>query len=120
MGLRNAKMNYRQLEVTHALENIIYLELISRGYMVDIGKNMDKEIDFIAADSKDTYYIQVAYSMIDADKREQEISSFKKIDDGYKKIVITMDDDPFTILENGYKKINAIDFLLDSESLRII
>ena len=120
MGLRNAKMNYRQLEVTHALENIIYLELISRGYMVDIGKNMDKEIDFIAADSKDTYYIQVAYSMIDADKREQEISSFRKIDDGYKKIVITMDDDPFTILENGYKKLNAIEFLLDSESLRKI
>ena len=58
--------------------------------------------------------------MIDADKREQEISSFRKIDDGYKKIVITMDDDPFTILENGYKKINAIEFLLDSESLRII
>lgn len=117
MGLRNAHMNYRQIEVTHALENIIYLELIRRGYVVDIGKNQEKEIDFIARNNKDTYYIQVAYSMIDQDKREQELSSFRKIDDGYKKIVITMDDDPFVLLENGYKKIYALDFLLNEKSL---
>lgn len=118
LGLRNAKLNYRQLEVTHSLENIIYLELIRRGYLVDIGKNQEKEIDFVASDTKDTYYIQVAYSILDADKREQELGSFRSIDDGFKKIVITMDDDPFTLLEKGYKKINALDFLLDDESLR--
>ena len=117
MGLRNAHMNYRQIEVTHALENIVYLELVRRGYTVDIGKNKEKEIDFIAQSSEDTYYIQVAYSMIDPDKRQQELGSFRKLDDGYKKIVITMDDDPFTIMENGYKKINAIDFLLNEKSL---
>ena len=55
--------------------------------------------------------------MIDQDKREQELSSFRKIDDGYKKIVITMDDDPFALLENGYKKIYALDFLLNEKSL---
>lgn len=120
MGLRNARLNYRQVEVTHALENIIYLELVRRGYMVDIGKNNEKEIDFIASDSKDTYYIQVAYSIAEPDKKEQELRSFKNIDDGYKKILITMDDDPFTLLDRGYRKINVIDFLLDPESLRSI
>lgn len=117
MGLRNAHINYRQIEVTHALENIIYLELLRRGYNVDIGKNNDKEIDFIAQSSADTYYIQVAYSMIDQEKREQELRSFRKLDDGYKKIVITMDDDPFNIMENGYKKLYALDFLLNEKSL---
>ena len=117
MGLRNAHINYRQIEVTHALENIVYLELLRRGYTVDIGKNREKEIDFVAKSSQDTYYIQVAYSMTDKDKREQELSSFRKIDDGYKKIVITMDDDPFTLMENGYKKIYALDFLLDDKAL---
>lgn len=117
VGLRNAHMNYRQVEVTHILENIIYLELLRRGCTVDIGKNREKEIDFVARNGSDTYYIQVAYSLIDEDKKKQELGSFKNIDDGYKKIVITMDDDPFNVLENGYKKINAIEFLLDEEAL---
>lgn len=119
-GLRNAKMNYRQVEVTHALENIVYLELARRGYMVDIGKNNEKEIDFIASDNRDSYYIQVAYSITDPDKKAKELGSFKNIDDGYKKIVITMDDDPFTLLESGYKKIYAVDFLLDRNCLRTL
>ena len=117
MGLRNAHMNYRQIEVTHALENIVYLELILRGYTVDIGKNNKKEIDFVAKNSRDTYYIQVAYSMLNLEKREQELSSFHKLDDGYKKIIITMDDDPFILMENGYRKIYALDFFLNENSL---
>lgn len=117
IGLRNCKLQFRQLEVTHTLENIIYQELIHRGYMVDIGKNRDKEIDFIARNSRDTFYIQVAYSIVTPEKREQEISSFYKIDDGYKKIVITMDNDPFSVLENGYKKIYVFDFLLNEHAL---
>ena len=120
MGLRNAHLNYRQIEVTHALENIIYLDLIRRGYVVDIGKNKEKEIDYIAKDNKDTFYIQVAYNMTDEDVRKRELGSFHKIDDGYKKIVITMDDDPFVILENGYRKLNALDFLLNEKSLEEI
>ena len=119
MGLRNAHMNFRQIEVTPALENIVYLELIRRGYTVDIGRNREKEIDFIARGS-DTYYIQVAYTMTDPQKREQELGSFKNLDDGYKKIVITMDDDPFVMLENGYKKISVFDFLLNSNALETI
>ena len=119
-GLRNAHLNYRQIEVTHALENIIYLDLIRRGYVVDVGKNKEKEIDFIAKDNKDTFYIQVAYNMTDEDVRKRELGSFHKIDDGYKKIVITMDDDPFVVLENGYRKLNALDFLLNEKSLEEI
>lgn len=120
LGLRNAHLNYRQIEVTHALENIVYLDLIRRGYTVDIGKNREKEIDFIARDSNDTYYIQVSYHLTDKEVMERELGSFYKIDDGYKKIVITMDDDPFVILKNGYRKLNALDFLLNENALESI
>lgn len=117
LGIRNSKLNYRQIEITHSLENIIYLDLIRRGYIVDIGKNNAKEIDFVARDDKNLYYIQVAYTISDPDKTEQEVSSFYGLDDGYKKIVITMDDDPFVNLKNGYKKINVFDFLLNDNIL---
>ena len=120
LGIRNSKLNYRQVEITHSLENIIYLDLIRRGYIVDIGKNNVKEIDFIARDDKNLYYIQVAYTLSDPDKSEQEVSSFYGLDDGYKKIVITMDDDPFINLKNGYKKINVFDFLLNDNILEEI
>ena len=117
LGIRNSKLNYRQIEITHSLENIICLDLIRRGYIVDIGKNNVKEIDFVARDDKNLYYIQAAYTLSDPDKNEQEVSSFYGLDDGYKKIVITMDDDPFVNLKNGYKKINVFDFLLNDNIL---
>ena len=117
LGIRNSKLNYRQIEITHSLENIIYLDLIRRGYIVDIGKNNTKEIDFVARDDKNLYYIQVAYTLSDPAKNEQEVSSFYGLDDGYKKIVVTMDDDPFVNLKNGYKKINVFDFLLNDNIL---
>ena len=118
VGLRNAHMNYRQVEPTHLLENIVYVELLRRGMTVDIGKNREKEIDFVATGERDTYYIQVAYSIADPDKRAAELASFAGLDDGYKKIVITMDDDPFTLLENGYRKLHVHDFLLNPNSLQ--
>ncbi len=117
LGIRNSKLNYRQIEITHSLENIVYLDLIRRGYIVDIGKNNAKEIDFVARDDKNLFYIQVAYTLSDPSKNEQELSSFYGLDDGYKKIIITMDDDPFTNLEKGYKKINVFDFLLNDNAL---
>lgn len=120
LGIRNARLNYRQVEITHSLENLVYLELLRRGYSVDVGKNNEKEIDFVARNERDTYYIQVAYSVADPEKRKQELGSFKNIDDGYKKILLTMDNDPFVILENGYKKLSVYDFLEDAESLRMI
>ena len=84
---------------------------------MDIGNNNSKEIDFVAKDTRDTYYIQVSYSVADANTREREISSFYHLDDGYRKIVITMDSDLFRDLGNGYKKLNMLDFLLDEKSL---
>ncbi|MDD3362147.1 MAG: ATP-binding protein [Hespellia sp.] len=118
IGLRNALLNFRQIEPTHTIENIVYMELIERGYMVDIGNNNNKEIDFLVKDMKDTYYIQVSYSILNQETKERELGSFRNLDDGYKKILITMDNDPFTNLEYGYKKLNMLDFLLDENSLQ--
>ncbi|MDD3660789.1 MAG: ATP-binding protein [Lachnospiraceae bacterium] len=117
IGIRNAILNFRQLEPTHTIENLVYLELLSRGYMVDIGSNNLKEIDFVAKDMKNTFYIQVSYSIVDENTREREVSSFYNLDDGYRKIIITMDFDPYTDLGRGYKKINMLDFLLDEHAL---
>lgn len=120
MGLRNEKLNFRQIEMTHILENIVYLELIRRNYIVDIGKNNEKEIDFVARTYQDLYYIQVSLSIEGKETKEREISAFKGLDDGYKKIVITMDNNPLIQLERGYKTINIFDFLLNENILKEI
>jgi predicted AAA+ superfamily ATPase len=118
LGIRNFKINYRQIELTHIIENIVYLDLLRKGYIVDIGKNRNKEIDFLVKDLIDNqYYIQVSYTIDDVQTREREISAFYHLDDGYKKIVITMDNNPLTNLGNGYRKLNLFDFLLDDEIL---
>lgn len=118
MGIRNSKINYRQIEMTHIIENIVYLELLKKGYIVDIGKNRDKEIDFLAKDLLgNKYYIQVSYTIEDEKTREREISAFYHLDDGYKKIIITMDNNPFKNLEKGYRKLHVFDFLLNDNIL---
>ncbi len=119
MGLRNEKINYRQVEMSHIIENIVYLELLRRGYIVDIGKNNSQEIDFIAKTHNDLYYIQVSLSIENTETRERELNAFKGLDDGYKKIVITMDNNPLLRLESGYKMINIYNFLLNEESLEM-
>jgi len=118
LGLRNQKLGYRQIEMTHIIENIVYLELLRRNYQVDIGKNKDSEIDFVVRTDNDIYYLQVSLSIENKDTREREMSSFKGLDDGYKKIIITMDKNPLINLEKGYKMLNLYDFLLDDDSLR--
>ncbi len=121
LGIRNSKINFRQIEMTHIIENIVYLELLRRGYIVDIGKNREKEIDFLAKEfSGEQYYIQVSYTIEDPDTKEREISAFYHLDDGYKKIVITMDNNPFVHLERGYKKLHLFNFLLDNNALQKI
>lgn len=104
IGLRNAKLNFRQQEITHIMENVIYNELRMRGFAVDIGlveareKRNDKmeyiqyEIDFIATNGTDKYYIQSAYAMDSEEKRQQELNSLTKIDDSFQKIVIVGND----------------------------
>ncbi len=104
VGLRNARLNYRQLEPTHLMENVIYNELIHRGYAVDVGvvehrvmkdgksEYKQYEVDFIASDGNEKYYIQSAYEIPDDDKREQELNSLLRIEDSFQKIVIVKDD----------------------------
>lgn len=104
VGLRNARLNYRQLEQTHLMENVIFNELIHRGYVVDVGviearvmKNgkseyKQYEVDFIATNGNEKYYIQSAYELSSDTKREQELNSLKRIDDSFQKIVIVKDD----------------------------
>jgi hypothetical protein len=104
VGLRNAKLNFRQQEITHIMENVIYNELRMRGFSVDVGlvesremrdgkmTYVQYEIDFIAQNGMDKYYIQSAFKMDSDEKREQELRSFLKIDDSFKKIVIVGDD----------------------------
>ncbi len=118
MGLRNAAIHYRQIEVTHIIENLVYLELLRRGYIVDIGKNREIEIDFIAKElSGKKYYIQVSYTIQDEAVKEREVSAFHLLDDGYKKILITMDRNPLSNLENGYQMMYLLDFLLTDRAL---
>lgn len=104
VGLRNARLNYRQLEQTHLMENVIFNELLYRGYVVDVGvvehrKMVDGkseykqyEVDFIATDGNEKYYIQSAYEIETEEKREQEVNSLKRIDDSFQKVVIVKDD----------------------------
>lgn len=117
LGLRNERLGYRQIEMTHVIVNIVYLELLRRNYEVDIGKNRESEIDFVARTGDDLYYIQVSLTIEDNATKERELKAFKGLDDGYKKIVITMDNNPLSRLENGYKMLNIFDFLLNEDSL---
>ena len=121
LGVRNARLKFRQIEVTHSLENIIYLELIKQGFIVDIGKNDNREIDFVVRSlDGNQWYIQVAYTLQGEEKFLQETASLKNIKDGYRRIILTMDDDPFENLEGGIKKINVYDFLLGKKNLGTI
>lgn len=130
IGLRNARINFRQLEETHTMENVIYNELLTRGYNVDVGvvtiqqrdsvgKMMRKqlEVDFVCNKGSKRYYIQSAYSMPTAEKMEQEQRSLVKIDDSFKKIIITKDTPTPTYNEAGILVMNVYDFLLNGNSL---
>lgn len=130
LGLRNARINFRQFEQTHSMENVIYNELRMRGYSVDVGvipiaeKDKDGkvnrkqlEIDFVCNLGSSRYYIQSAYSLPNEAKRTQEIRPFRKIDDSFKKIIITKDIVQPHYDEYGILTVNIYDFLLDRECL---
>ena len=130
LGLRNARINFRQFEQTHSMENVIYNELRMRGYRVDVGvvpiaeKDKDGkvvrkalEVDFVCNLGSARYYIQSAYSLPDEAKRNQEIRPFRKIDDSFKKIVVTKDIVPTHYDENGILTVNIYEFLLNPGSI---
>jgi len=112
IGLRNYLLGYRDGDTGHILENIIYFELLRRGYDVAIGKLDNKEVDFIATKTDEKKYIQVTESMTAPETRERELAPLEKISDNYEKIVIAMD--PGLLRDQGgIKIVSAIEFLLE-------
>ena len=132
IGLRNAALNFRQQERTHIMENIIYNELLIRGYNVDVGivsysgKTADgkrttihSEVDFVCNLGSKRYYIQSAFAIPDKEKMDQETASFDHIDDSFKKIIIVGDIIKPWINEKGYLIMSIYDFLLKLDSLEM-
>lgn len=126
IGLRNARLNFRQQEENHIMENIIYNELIARGFNVDVGvveyNHIDEngkkvrsqlEVDFVVNQTEKRYYIQSALTVADEDKRKQEVNSLNRIDDSYTKIVVVRDNVVPWTDDKGVQYINIEDFLLD-------
>ena len=129
VGLRNARLNFRQLEEPHIMENVVYNELNLRGFNVDVGVvdaldkvndkyiNKQYEVDFIANKGQKKYYIQVAQGLSDPNKKEQELKSLRNIKDNFKKIIIRKDNPVSYIDEEGILNLNFFDFLLEKRSL---
>ena len=130
LGLRNARINFCQFEQTHSMDNVIYNELCMRGYSVDVGvvpvtekdaegkaTRKQLEVDFVCNLGSARYYIQSAYSLPDEAKRMQEIRPFRKIDDSFRKIVITKDIVQPHYDEYGILTMNIYDFLLEQNCL---
>lgn len=115
IGLRNYLLGIRDRDRGHILENIVYLELIRKGYDVAIGKIDDSEIDFIATNTNEKLYIQVTESMISEEVRRRELTPLKKVKDNYEKIVLSMDEEQTS--HEGIKQINVIEWLLEAESI---
>lgn len=111
IGLRNFMLGKKAMDVGHILENIIYLELLRRGYSVYVGKIDDMEIDFVAQNQQGNFYIQVAASVRDENTLKRELRSLQAIKDNYPKILLTLDDDPECDYE-GITRKNALDWLV--------
>ena len=129
VGLRNAKLNFRQQEVTHIMENVIYNELRMSGFAVDVGlvevremrdgklTYIQYEVDFIANNGTDKYYIQSAFAIDDEEKRQQELNSLLKIDDSFRKIVIVGNDIAEYTDDKGIRFMGLFQFLLKGLSI---
>ncbi len=129
IGLRNVRLNFRQQELPHIMENVIYNELRVRGYLVDVGvievRQMQNgvstyahfEIDFVATNGMEKYYIQSAYALPTDEKRERELASLKKIDDSFRKIIIVGDDIVTYIDDNGFVYMGLFQFLKNDDIL---
>lgn len=126
IGLRNARLNFRQQEENHIMENIIYNELVARGFNVDVGVveynytdvngkkiRSQLEVDFVVNKVDKRYYIQSALTVADEEKRKQEVNSLNRIGDSYTKIVVVHDNILPSIDDKGVKYINIEDFLLE-------
>ena len=130
LGLRNARLGFRQVEETHLMENAVYNELLSRGYAVDVGvvetrkrnpegrqEKRKLEIDFVANMGSRRYYIQSAFQIPDKEKERQEKESLNNVDDSFKKIVLVRDVVKISRDEKGIVTMSIYDFLMDKDSL---
>jgi predicted AAA+ superfamily ATPase len=128
VGLRNARIGFRQVEETHLMENLIYNELRIRGYLVDVGvvpirkkdadgayRRSQLEVDFVCNRGSERVYVQSAYQLPTEEKRKQEMASLLKIDDSFRKIIITEDLILRHMDENGVEWVNVYDFLKSEE-----
>ena len=112
IGLRNYLLGFRDRDTGHSLENVVYFELLRRGYDVAIGKIDNKEIDFIATNADDKLYIQVTESMKEENTKNRELTPLKKVKDNYSKIILSLDPGLETSYD-GIKSIHLIDWLLE-------
>ena len=111
-GLRNIILGFRNIDEGHLLENVVYIELLRRGYKVSIGKTLEYEVDFVVENTEEIKYYQVTKSLLNDNVKDREIRSLESISDNYEKTILTMDK---TINKdyNGIKVKNIIEFLLD-------
>jgi len=112
VGLRNYMLNYREIDRGSVLENVVYLELLRRGYKVDVGKVDDREIDFVISKDGETMYIQVAETVKEKETLERELTPLKSIKDFHSRLLLTLDYD-INKSYDGIKHINALEFLLN-------
>lgn len=130
IGLRNVRLNFRQQEISHIMENVIFNELKSRDYMIDVGMVESRkrengksqyrqyEVDFIATNGFDKYYIQSAFAIPTEEKRRQELNALKKIDDSFQKIVIVGDDIATYTDDDGIIFMGLFQFLMNNDILK--
>ena len=116
IGMRYMLLGTSGTDVGHILENIVYLELLRRGYEVYIGKIDELEVDFVARGNKGVQYIQVAASVRDENTLSRELASLQRISDNYPKVILTLDEDPEADYE-GIRRINALDWLVGKAEL---
>ena len=130
VGLRNARINFRQIEENHTMENILFNELVNRGFNVDVGlvvtrecdeagnrQQKQLEVDFVCNKGAKRYYIQSAFAIPDEGKMQQESNSLLRIDDAFKKIIVVKDTPAPWYTDDGILVISVHDFLLNADSL---
>ena len=113
LGVKKIKTNSNEVNYSHALENVVYNELVNKGYDVYIGKMKTSEIDFIASNDKGLKYIQVCYLLKDENTLKREIEVLEEIDDSYPKYIILIDKEDYG--RGGIKHLNIFDFLMNDD-----
>ena len=111
--IKRIKTNNKEINYSQAFENIIYNELIKKGYEVYIGKTKEGEIDFIASKNKSIKYIQACYDLSNEETRTREFKAFNNINDNYPKYIISTNKEDYS--QNGIKHINIFDFLMNDD-----